>query len=310
MIDSYFLDGGAFIMDASDTATYWSGGRFFDNYAYRKSVSKSTDAGATWTRYDLAMSNGSCEGLAIDPIDSDIVYAAGYPGFHRTTDGGETWEQITTGMSGYTYDVVVDTDDPYLVYAGGTNGVFKSTNRGDDWTDLGLTGVNTILIDPQNHDCLYAGTESGVFKTTNIGTDWAVMSEGLEDLNVTSLGIYPGQYLFCGTNIGGMYRWDISTGAAETETIGAEAITALPNPMRHWITIAYSLSHETRVELTIFDVQGRTVRNLMSEIQSAGMHRRCWDGTDGSGGLVAAGVYFCKLTTGTANCVLKVIVTR
>lgn len=297
-------------MAPSDTATYWSGGRFFDNYAYRKSVSKSIDAGATWTRYDLAMSSGSCEGLAVDPIDSDIIYAAGYPGFHRTTDGGDTWEQITTGMSGYTYAVVVDTDDPYIVYAGGANGVFRSTNRGDDWTDLGLTGVNAILIDPQNHDCLYAGAESGVFMSTNTGTDWVAMSEGLEDLHVTSLGIYPGHYVFCGTNLGGMYRWDISTGALETDNATAGVLSIAPNPMRHRTGIAYSLVRECRVELTIFDVQGRIVRNLASETQTAGFHHQYWDGADRSGVQVAAGVYFCRLSTGTANRILKVIVAR
>ncbi len=297
-------------MDPSDTATYWSGGRFFDNYAYRKSVSKSTDAGATWIRYDLAMSNGSCEGLAVDPTDSDIVYAAGYPGFHRTTDGGNTWEQITTGMSGYTYTVVVDADDPNTVYAGGANGVFMSTNRGDEWSDLGLTGVNAVLIDPQDHACLYAGTEAGVYTTTNTGGTWTAMSDGLEDLNVTSLGIYPGYYVFCGTNLGGMYRWDISTGVKEAENTAARPLSISPNPMRHRAMIAYSLSQEARVELAVFDIQGRVVRDMVNEVQAAGIHQLYWDGDDGTGIPVAAGVYFCKLTTGAVDRILKVIVMR
>ena len=297
-------------MDPSDTATYWSGGRFFDGSVWRKSVSKSTDAGGTWIRYDLAMSNGSCEGLAVDPTDPNIVYAAGYPGFHRTTDGGNTWEQITTGLSGYTYDVAVDTDDPNIVYAGGANGVFRSTDRGDDWSDLGLNGVNAVLIDPQDHDCLYAGTEEGVYKTTDAGGTWAAMSGGLEDLNVTSLGIYPGQYVFCGTNLGGMYRWDISTGAMEADNTATRALTISPNPMRHRATIAYSLSKEGRVELTVFDVQGRIVRDLVNEVQVAGIYRLYWNGDDRTGIPVAAGVYFCKLKTGSVDRIRKVIVTR
>jgi hypothetical protein len=310
MIDSYFLDGGAFIMDPADTATYWSGGRHYVTPNYFKSVSKTTNSGMTWTRYDLTTENGMCEGLAIDPTDSDIVYAAGYPGFHKTTNGGNVWNEVSGGLSGTTYAVVVDGDDPTIVYTGGTGGIFKSTNGGNNWTNMGLTGVNAILVDPANHEYLYAGTSSGVYMSTDAGASWEAMNDGLENLHVTSLGIFPEHYLFCGADIGAMYRWDISTGTAETGHTAAGIITVAPNPMRHRTSIAYSLSRASRVELSIFDVQGRYVQNLLSETQAAGTYRQCWDGADRSGVPVAAGVYFCRLNIGNMTHMLKVIVTR
>lgn len=52
-------------------------------------VFKSTDAGATWTPTEL---NGSVSVLAIDPTDSNIIYAAlQVRGIFKSIDGGEHW---------------------------------------------------------------------------------------------------------------------------------------------------------------------------------------------------------------------------
>ncbi len=261
-------------------------------------------------RWDLTTENGMCEALAINPTDPDIVYAAGYPGFHKTTNGGNLWNEVSGGLSGTTYAVVVDSDDPEIVYTGGTNGFFKSTNGGNTWTDMGLSQVNAILIHPENHDCLYAGTQTGVHVSTDAGVNWEAMNEGLEDDHVTSLGIFPEHYLFCGADIGGMYRWDISTGTQEYGEFQRRILSAVPNPMRNRTTISYSLLHQSDVELAVFDVQGRFIRSLVSETQTAGIHTQYWDGTDGSGVPVAAGVYFCRMNTGSESHMLKIIITR
>ncbi len=310
MIDSYYLDGSAFVMDPSDTATYWSGGRHYVSPNYFKSVSRTTNSGMTWMRWDLTTENGMCEALAIDPTDSDIVYAAGYPGFHKTTNGGNVWNEASGGLSGTTYAVVVDSDNPEIVYTGGTNGFFKSTNGGTTWTDMGLSQVNAILMHPDNHDCLYAGTQSGVYVSTDAGVNWEAMNEGLDDVHVTSLGVFPEYYLYCGAEIGGMYRWDISTGTEESGESQTRVLSAIPNPMRYRTTLTYSLSNPSTVELSVFDIQGRFIRNLVGTTQTAGVHMEHWDGTDGSGVPVAAGVYFCRLTTGSETRMLKVIITR
>lgn len=55
-------------------------------------VLRSADGGATWTRLGLDAEGSVVGYLAIDPTDSDVVYAATYSAaIHKSEDGGETW---------------------------------------------------------------------------------------------------------------------------------------------------------------------------------------------------------------------------
>src|SRR5262249_4863228 len=50
------------------------------------------------------------------------------------------------------------------------------------WTALsGVTGVYSILIDPQKSATLYAGTSRGVLKSTDGGSTWAGANAGLPE---------------------------------------------------------------------------------------------------------------------------------
>ena len=72
-----------------------------------------------------------------------------------------------------------------------------------------------------------------------------------------------------------------------------------PNPFNPVTTIAYGVAKESRVQLGVYDISGRLVRVLKGgDLQSAGQHEIAWDGQDGSGQPVAAGVYFCRLDAG------------
>lgn len=72
-----------------------------------------------------------------------------------------------------------------------------------------------------------------------------------------------------------------------------------PNPFNPRTTIGFSLATAGRVNLRIFDLDGRAVRTLIAdESLAARRHTRDWDGRDDGGRQVAAGVYFYRLETG------------
>lgn len=72
-----------------------------------------------------------------------------------------------------------------------------------------------------------------------------------------------------------------------------------PNPFNPWTTISYELPAPSSVNLVVYDVSGRLVRELISnEAQGAGSHAVQWYGTDEAGRPVGSGVYLYRLTAG------------
>ncbi|MBI5838043.1 MAG: hypothetical protein HZB25_12465 [Candidatus Eisenbacteria bacterium] len=68
-----------------------------------------------------------------------------------------------------------------------------------------------------------------------------------------------------------------------------------PNPARGSAAMAFSLSREGEVRLGVYDVTGRRVRELVRGVRGTGEHAGRWDGRDGSGAPVSAGLYLVRL---------------
>ncbi len=71
-----------------------------------------------------------------------------------------------------------------------------------------------------------------------------------------------------------------------------------PNPFARGTSVRYELAQYGPVELTVHDVSGRLVRQLECGPRQGGTHAVRWDGADGRGRAVTAGVYFVRLTAG------------
>lgn len=70
-----------------------------------------------------------------------------------------------------------------------------------------------------------------------------------------------------------------------------------PNPFNPSTRIAFDLPTAQTVALTVYDIRGRAVRQLVSGYLAAGSHRVSWQGTDEQGRTVPSGVYLYRLTT-------------
>lgn len=68
-----------------------------------------------------------------------------------------------------------------------------------------------------------------------------------------------------------------------------------PNPFNPTTTIRFQLATAARVSLSIYDVRGARVRQLLSEQRPGGEYEVLWNGTDDSGRAVASGVYLARL---------------
>jgi photosystem II stability/assembly factor-like uncharacterized protein len=148
-------------------------------------IYKSTDGGKTFIHMGLEDSHHIAR-ITAHPEDPDILYVAaqghlwgytGQRGLYKTTDGGETWLKLGSGLpedgkTGCT-DIEMDPNDPNVLYtafwqrqrqphrfdSGGPNGgLFKSTDGGQTWKklaeglpkgDIGRIGIAIYRADPK-----------------------------------------------------------------------------------------------------------------------------------------------------------------
>jgi len=71
-----------------------------------------------------------------------------------------------------------------------------------------------------------------------------------------------------------------------------------PNPFRRFTTIAFALPRKSKVSLTIFSLQGRKIRTLITPTRdwSAARHHVTWDGLDDQGTPTAAGPFIYRFS--------------
>ena len=101
--------------------------------------------------------------LAVDPRNSNTVYAAGSGGIFKSTDGGISWNTMNSGLSPYACAGGPPCFEPFY--------------------------VGSLLIDPQNSSTLYATVghasfpiPGGVLRSMDGGATWSQVNEGLPSL--------------------------------------------------------------------------------------------------------------------------------
>jgi hypothetical protein len=83
-----------------------------------------------------------------------------------------------------------------------------------------------------------------------------------------------------------------------------------PNPFNPSTTIRFALPTESLVKLTVYDMTGAVVKNLMNNALGAGNKEVTWDGTNASGAKVATGMYIYRLEAGNFSAVKKMLLLK
>jgi photosystem II stability/assembly factor-like uncharacterized protein len=122
-----------------------------------RGVYKTTDGGQTWRRILFRDPNTGAIDLVMDPRDPNVLFAALYQrqrkgwgfngggsgsGIFRTTDGGATWAELSSGLPGGDkgrIGLAIFPGDTRIVYAlveSGAGGLFRSLDQGETWEHL------------------------------------------------------------------------------------------------------------------------------------------------------------------------------
>jgi photosystem II stability/assembly factor-like uncharacterized protein len=156
--------------------------------------------------------------IQLHPKNPDIIYIATNDYIYKTRDGGQTWTNLSKGMShSRVISMAIDPTYPATVYAG-TKGdaVYKSHDGGQRWASMrsGLDDatissvVNHFVFDPMDSNHIFLATTMGVSETKNGGEHWTKKMEGMKEvLMVVTLGMDPTRpaIIYAGTS-GGVYK--------------------------------------------------------------------------------------------------------
>src|SRR6266581_4475372 len=147
-------------------------------------IYKSTDAGGTWNklRAGLPTTEMGRIGLAISPVDSNVIYATieaadRKGGIFRSNDRGGSWEKRNEFDAGAMYyaRIVADPKDVDRIYVMNVF-LMVSDDGGRTLRRLGERSKHVdnhdIWIEPNNTDHYLVGCDGGVYESHDRGVNW------------------------------------------------------------------------------------------------------------------------------------------
>jgi len=83
-----------------------------------------------------------------------------------------------------------------------------------------------------------------------------------------------------------------------------------PNPFNPITKIPFTIKKSGKIELNIFDLSGRLIKNLINQQLSSGIYSTNWDGTNILGIKVSSGTYFYQLKNANSSIVKKMLLIK
>lgn len=277
-------------------------------------VLKTTNFGQAWTHTNEPLGGTSEAGWNNSFWLTDanhIWFGTNANRVWYSTDGGTTW---LSGASGSTNSYAIAFKDNSNGLVGHDNGLLRSTaNGGASWTSISSPTSTPIQGMAYLGGTNFAWISAGAipYRTTNNGSAW------------TSQTVYPisgtfNHIAFVDTS----YGWGVTSNGEVTRyrPAGATAVDddgknivpqefALlqnyPNPFNPTTKIVYRVGSQQPVELGVFDVLGRKIATLVSEVKQAGEYAIAFDAAK-----LSSGVYYYRLTSGNYSETKKMLLLR
>jgi photosystem II stability/assembly factor-like uncharacterized protein len=187
---------------------------------YGDGIFASTDNGQTWAPKSQGLSAPQVNAMK---IAGDHLYVAGSGGkVCRSSDWGESWQQIGTGLPETELLCLTRVNDGSndWIYCGTIDaGVWRCPAAGGSWTPMN-TGLLNLRINSivERDGGLYIGTHQGVCRSRNWGLSWALVgdlgSSRLAALHATLVSASTGKDLIVAGTTGLYFRGNAYWGVA------------------------------------------------------------------------------------------------
>jgi photosystem II stability/assembly factor-like uncharacterized protein len=206
-----------------------------DNIGVTSVVFKSLNGGVDWFPSGTGIPLIDCgdpksNGMVMDPSDSNTLYVANELGIYKTTDGAQSWTQITDMR---TSSLAISPHGRifagvYEAY-GYSGGIYRSDDGGSSWemASVGLpsqVGVASALaIAPGAPYIIYAGIQgAGLYKSLDNGDTWQSINSGFfttPQVRLIAVDPYDSQVVYFSA-LAGLTLFRSDNGGASWQPIG------------------------------------------------------------------------------------------
>ena len=217
-------------------------------------------------------------------------------------------------VAGESYDLVIELQDPDASRWG-----FEFTvidGNGDAIGSLASLDGNTQVSTAGGRDYAKhttAGTQSGTTGSASWTVRWTAPAEGSGEASIyvagnaaNGNGGSSGDHIYADSA-----SWsENTTSSAPLVLAPARLLPNYPNPFNPRTTIAFELDEPRQVNLAIYSLDGRLVRQLENGLRGEGSHEYPWDGMDATGRAMPSGTYFYRLQAGDVSQARTMVLVR
>lgn len=282
--------------------------------ASNRKVFQSGDSGASW---EVIHENPQRNNRDLFTIGDSLLLINSESGLIRYSIPDRTYQTTGFDSTGINDLFVTATG---TIYVSAYRTILKSTDVGETWTTLlepDDVRNEDILIEVEYDEArnkLYAISYVGtIYVSKDKGTHWGIHDE-LHPMYVENATIDSDGTLYIGSSGSGVFsntnpidppitisvegEWDLPN--------TANLLQNYPNPFNPSTQISYTLVQPGRVTLTVFDIHGRRVAQLVNnQHTAAGTYTVTFTATG-----LASGVYFYRLQSGTSVQTQKMVLIR
>lgn len=136
--------------------------------------------------------------VVVSPLDTNVIYAAAMGfGVYKSTDAGNSWTQMNTGLQNLcVYALAMDPGSADVVYVGTNSGycksssgkpdnLYKTTDGGKNWSvvlagEKKLDNMEAIVVDPANPSNVYVANHTErIWFSGDAGSTWNLANQNV-----------------------------------------------------------------------------------------------------------------------------------
>lgn len=284
--------------------------------------------GTNWSFLINSSTGSSVSAIGVSKTPANRIYVGGSGGkilrFDNATNVSDVPVDVSTGKGlpsgGYVSCIAVDPnngDNALVVFSNySIPSLYYTSNGGTSWTDVsgnleadpsgsgnGPSCRWASILKVGGSNTFYVATSTGLYSTSTLNgqlTNWAqegATAFGNVVCNMVKTRESDGLVIVA-THGAGIYSANQTVVGIESETSSVPTSFALnqnyPNPFNPSTKIKFNLPSSNNVKLTIYDITGRKVKELVNRELAAGVHTVDFDAST-----LASGTYIYRIQAGS-----------